>query len=682
MKKNNLYTVATTLNIMQLILSLCVVGVKMLDVLSDFYVRISILALEVFAWILVGMYLFIKYDIIGGKNAFKTAVLSITPIMILTVISALMGYFGDVSISNWLGFAFLGSALSFYNKTAIILTNFIPVADAYLMFFANYGIIFISAFIGFIFGSGSNKRIRKAKAKAEAQSKTQPSDEDLSMTQILEKIDENALQGISDEEDEKLTDIVLEESYDEKDNDDSTTALISIDDDDDDREILGQETVEIISLDVGGLEDEAQNQLRQRYDDMPGTDDEDAEDFSIEDIPDENTSDPIIIDQLYDMDIEESGDISFEEMMNFVEENVTEENGWTFLSEEQSDELLRLANLIPAEEIAEDDEFDEADGEAETEEVTFEDLVSIMAEEAEDESNLKYEPLAEDAEEDVPLFTLAAAAMQEEIQENEPEEETEEVIAQTEELPEEVTVSEEPVFEEIAAEEPEEVTEDASAQTTEDISGEDIEEEIIELTCEAEDTVATAAEIIAEDFSDITIEDIENYVDMDEEDIIATESAEVVIPEITDIDDDYIDIDEVSDISDINIDEILSEDPDLYEEDEQTEEDIEEEIDEDEVKRLIRGEDEPASGQPESPVTEEIDERDELAIIADFVESVAAKEQEVIVIKEESEKKVKVVTEKQIRAQRDKEFDNWLNRKTARLDVKAIRDALKESENE
>lgn len=665
MKKNNLYGTGITLNLFQLILCVGIIGVRMLDVLGDFYVRISVFALEIIMWITISMYLFIKHDFTGAKTSFKAAFTAIMPVMLLTGAAALMGYFGDTTGADWLGFAFLGSSVSFYNKPAVILTEYIPIADGYVMFFINYAILFVSSFIGGLMGSAMNKKIRKSKDTAE---ETVNHGQDMSVTQILEKIDEEekeAVREITDTADEELSETVLDEAV-EKADEDTTTAVISIDDDDDDSEIISQETVEIISLDVDELEDEAESQLKSRYDDIQPAEAEETaevaeeiteevtayeddveddeiifeEDFDIELSDDEDYE---IADQLFDEDIfgDESG--SFEEIMSFVEENVTEENGWTFLSEDESDELLRLAKELPAEDFAEETEDEDEYEENET--ISFDEMIEIIMQEDADD-------IAEEDTEETDGITV---------------EETEEVIT-----PEVCDT-----YEEISAESVEEPEEPA----------EDITEEI---------PVITAAEEIIEDFSDITFEDIEILSDeeIDEDDYDDYEEIPVIIPEET-ADEEFIDLDDEI-VVDFDVDEILA---DTKVEENSGDENGEEDINEEEVKAFIRGEEitgEITPGIPAEEPAEEVttpedtaeaevtEEKDELSVIADYVRAFTDKEVEVVkVITEEPEKpKVKVVTQKDIKKQRDKEFDNWLNRKTARLDVKAIREALKESEEE
>ncbi len=751
MKKSNLYSMGITLNLFQLLLCLGVMGVKMLDVLGDFYVRISVFALELLMWILISMYLFIKHDFVGTKKAFGAAILSILPVLILTTGSALLGYLGDVSKADWLSFAFFGSSVSFYNKPAVILTDIIPIADGYLMFFANYAMMFISSFIGCLMGSAMNKKIRKAKDSAEEVKAETPA-EDMSMTRILEKIDEKALEGISEESDDELSEVVLDEEIVPED-EDTTTALISIDDDDDDSEILGQETVEIISLDVDELEDEAENQLKNRYNDMnpeEGSEEEISDAVSEEEtaeIEEENTEpaeedmeelpeeavfieeDSFVVDQLYEEDIEEDDEMSFEEMMDFIDENVTSENGWTFLSEEESDELLRLAKEISVEDISGDEFFDEEDIPEENESISFDEMINIIMQEdlseeyadeeisvdeedvfvENDENDYEGIEFDEDIEEKYSEEEIAEA---EEIKEYIDEYDT--VISQAEdygiaedfldpfieEIPEETTRTEEievsePKEEIVKAEESDE-TDDDIAQiievinediTQESYDNEDgISEEVL-----IEDSFAVAAEEIVEDFSDITLEDIENYVDIqiDEDDVVFGFDVTDETASFEDItDEEYIDIDE-NVVVDFDIDEILM---DGIDEDIPLDED---DIDENELKDLIRNGEESSDQYIEDITADDItemipsdipqkEEKDDLSVIADYVRSVSDKEVKVfeVVMAEPEKPKVKVKTQKDIKEQRDKEFDNWLNRKTARLDVKAIREALKESEEE
>ncbi len=705
MKKNNLYGIGITLNLFQLILCLGIMGVRMLDVLGDFYIRVSVFALEVIIWMTLSMYLFIKHDLTGFKSSFKSAIIAIMPVALLTTVAALMGHFGNVSKADWLGFAFMGSSVSFYNKPAVILTEFIPVADGYLMFFANYAVLFVSSLIGSLMGSSMNNRIKKKSVTSEEIE--EPAAQDMSMTQILEKIDENAMQGITDEEDEALSEVVLDEDVAEAD-EDTTTAVISIDDDDDDSEILGQETVEIISLDVDELEDEAEYQLKNRYNDIVPEEDLSGEavteaeseeivsadeDYSVDadedifaDIDEISDEEFEIVDQLYEEDIKEDFDTSFEEIMNFVEENITEDNGWTFLSEEESDELLKLAKDLPASDI--DEEDDEEYEENET--ISFDEMMEIIMQE-----DLSDEPEDENMEEVSEEYSGEEISEAKEIKKYIDDYDT--VISRadeygidnefvdpfTEEIPEETEEIEE--FE--PAEEPEHdddiMTEDIenadnisemAEEINEEISGEvsDNHEDVIDGETVFEDAFAAAAEEIVEDFSDITLEDIENFIDIeiDEEDIYDIQPEE---SPVSDEKEEYLDIDEDI-VVDFDVDEIIS---DIAEEEISEDGD---DIDEEELKDMIRN----GSADEEPEAENSLEEKDELDVIADFVRSVTHKEVDVVkvITEEPKEVKVKVKTQKDIKAQRDKEFDNWLNRKTARLDVKAIREALKETEEE
>ena len=752
MKKKNNYVVPTILNIIQILLAASTVGVRKIGVLDNIYVRISLFALEAALWILMSMYLYIRYDLKGGKNAFKTAFFSVLPVMILTGAAAVFGYLGDNSSSSWLLFSILGTSLTFYNKPAVLLTGLIPIADAYIMFIANYAVIFISCFVGSFFGSAINIKLDKDEEEEE-----DDEEEDMSVTQYIEKIED-----VSHEEvvaDEELDSVVLEESYDDEDENDSTTAIVSIDDDDDDSEILSQEAVEIISLEMDELGQAAEEELKKRYDDISS--DEDVEDELVGEV----SEDEIIfseVDDVFETDEEkntesdaadeiftetapeaaaeeindayveetvvaEAEDAAKEEQAEYTEDSggmvteelipeeipeeitvdtdeteellstdeeieslisltdgITEENGWTFLTEEESDCLISLALASGGNVTKEDEEYDSEEGEEVTEKVSFEEIMDIISGESpeemplidpfDDEDAVSVEEIIKEAEETpvsedgiVSLEEDELISLEEEFNNLTTEDVTAEFITPEDEITDEEVI-EEIIFDEMILPEDEEIIpeEEIPDKMDEFIISE--LEEMDAMYSETEEFTFSAAENIVEDFSDITIEDIESSGEITFEDIFGEETedpSEVVITaEIPSEEEDDLTIDEET------LEEILTGEDD--------------DITEDEIKMILRGEviseDSPAEDDPE-----DISE-DELSIIADYVEAISRTEIENIVKSEKTDAVKKKQPsaakdkEKQKKKQRDKEFDNWLNRKTARLDVRAIKEALKDSE--
>ena len=270
-RKKSILNICLILNLAQLVVSSCAAILRNFGLLDNLLVKTSMFALQIFVWILLTMNIFVKRDIKNKARGFVVGVMSVVPALIMTVAAVLISHYSDSNSASWVTFAFLGSSLSFYNKSAVILTDYIPVADAYLIFCANYAVMILCSFIGGFLGASSNLSLDKKKEE-NRQEKT----EELSVTKILDDLEEKEVsEEYSSEEDAELTDVVLDEEYTDEGDDSTVATVITVPADDEDDEDSGDETEEtlheaisIISVDVDELEDEAEDMFRKRYDDM------------------------------------------------------------------------------------------------------------------------------------------------------------------------------------------------------------------------------------------------------------------------------------------------------------------------------------------------------------------------------------------------------------------------------
>ncbi|MBE6038616.1 MAG: hypothetical protein E7218_05355, partial [Anaerofustis stercorihominis] len=164
MKNKSILNSCLLLNIVQLFISVGAAVVKYFGLLDNLLVRTSLFALQIFVWIMFTMHIFVKNDYKKRAKGFVVGLVAVLPAVLLTVAGALAGHFSDPDASSWFLFSFLGSALSFYNKSAIILTNYVRIADAYLIFCINYAVMIVCATVGGMLGASSNISIDKKKA--------------------------------------------------------------------------------------------------------------------------------------------------------------------------------------------------------------------------------------------------------------------------------------------------------------------------------------------------------------------------------------------------------------------------------------------------------------------------------------------------------------------------------------
>lgn len=171
-KEKTIISYAVWINMIHLILCFGCYFLKKFALFDASGVHVSVFAAELIIWFLGGMI----YTLDAGKNdskgGIKFALLSVLPILFVTLLGAVIAYSGQEAPADWFGFFFVGSAINFWHTPAVLLSKFIT-ENGYLLYAVNIIILSAVSMLGHFYGASLNKAAsRRTRNKKTATNKT------------------------------------------------------------------------------------------------------------------------------------------------------------------------------------------------------------------------------------------------------------------------------------------------------------------------------------------------------------------------------------------------------------------------------------------------------------------------------------------------------------------------------
>lgn len=166
--EKNIISYAVVVNIVHVIVCLLFYGVRLLGWSQQTVVQLIFFSIEILVWFIASIMFGLGMKITKIKDGLVYASVSLLPIFILTGIGAIIGFSSNPEATSWIEFFFIGSAINFWHRPAILLAKFLS-NSAYLLFATNIGILFIVALLGVNYAISANrmknkrKRVKKAK---------------------------------------------------------------------------------------------------------------------------------------------------------------------------------------------------------------------------------------------------------------------------------------------------------------------------------------------------------------------------------------------------------------------------------------------------------------------------------------------------------------------------------------
>lgn len=158
-RENNYIKYAFGINAVQLVLCLGVYLLRKYALWENEIVQIAALLLQASLWVLISMAMILSGSVTHKNTVFSYAALSVMPIILLTLISFGMSFVE--AISSWTSFSFLGAAVMFWNKPAMLLCTLIPLENVYYIYIVNYLLLLLCAFVGAMLGRSTNIRLNR-----------------------------------------------------------------------------------------------------------------------------------------------------------------------------------------------------------------------------------------------------------------------------------------------------------------------------------------------------------------------------------------------------------------------------------------------------------------------------------------------------------------------------------------
>ncbi len=164
-KEKTLIGYAFIVNAVQIILCFVIYFLRKFDI-AGFIVTQGILFIaEIGIWFICGAACVLGLNIQKMKNSLLYALIALLPIIIITSVCAILGFTSDADAGSWAKYFFLGSAVNFWHRPAVILSVIIK-NSAYLIFAINLAILFCASVIGANYGMILNlSKQRKSKSK-------------------------------------------------------------------------------------------------------------------------------------------------------------------------------------------------------------------------------------------------------------------------------------------------------------------------------------------------------------------------------------------------------------------------------------------------------------------------------------------------------------------------------------
>ena len=138
---------------------------KNFELFNNITIYILIYSVQIIIWFMMSIIALLGLKTTKGSHLFAFSMLALLPMIIITSISASIGFTTDIHNSDWSSFFFIGSTVNFFNRPATMLMLVIK-ESAYLLYGANLLILFVVSLLGGSIGLNSNKvKIRKLQAK-------------------------------------------------------------------------------------------------------------------------------------------------------------------------------------------------------------------------------------------------------------------------------------------------------------------------------------------------------------------------------------------------------------------------------------------------------------------------------------------------------------------------------------
>ena len=161
-KEKNIISYAIVVNIVHIIICLLFYGVRLLGWSQQTVVQFIFFSIEILGWFITSIMFGLGMKITKIKDGLVYASVSLLPIFILTGIGAIIAFTSNPETANWTAFFFIGSAINFWHRPAILLAKFLS-SSAYLLFAANIGVLFIVAMLGANYAMSANRMKNKRK---------------------------------------------------------------------------------------------------------------------------------------------------------------------------------------------------------------------------------------------------------------------------------------------------------------------------------------------------------------------------------------------------------------------------------------------------------------------------------------------------------------------------------------
>lgn len=157
--EKSLISYAVIANALQILLCLLVYVLHLFNLTTFTSVQIVLIFLELLLWFICSIMFGLGMNITKIKDAFVYGIVALLPIILLTAMSAGIGYFVKGG-AGWAGFFFIGSAVNFWMRPAIVLSHVIS-NSAYLIYAIHLLVLFMICMIGVNFTISLNRSRNK-----------------------------------------------------------------------------------------------------------------------------------------------------------------------------------------------------------------------------------------------------------------------------------------------------------------------------------------------------------------------------------------------------------------------------------------------------------------------------------------------------------------------------------------
>ena len=172
--EKNIISYAVVVNIVHVIVCLLFYGVRLLGWSQQTVFQLIFFSIEILVWFIGSIMFGLGMKITKIKDGLIYALISLLPIFILTGIGAIIGFTSNPEAASWIEFFFIGSAINFWHRPAILLAKFLS-NSAYLLFAVNIGVLFMVSLLGVNYAISANRmKNKKKKLKKEKDSVQKP----------------------------------------------------------------------------------------------------------------------------------------------------------------------------------------------------------------------------------------------------------------------------------------------------------------------------------------------------------------------------------------------------------------------------------------------------------------------------------------------------------------------------